>query len=206
MTLNDTQEAKGFYKLSWLQRIGFGSGDLAQNLIFQVICTYLLFFYTDIYGLTPSAVAVMFLVGNVANVIWDPIVGTLIDKSNPRYGKYRSYLLYVGIPLSGFAILCFFTDECLRRCKIINKYQLIVGTDQLPKNLVFIIRIPVHQRHYFCIEHPACNLTWHSLFSVRTPAERILFFFFAGQNSKFPLLRIDQDLHKFRFRKFSKAG
>ena len=108
MTSNETQEAKGFYKLSWLQRIGFGSGDLAQNLIFQVICTYLLFFYTDIYGLTPSAVAVMFLVGNVANVIWDPIVGTLIDKSNPRYGKYRSYLLYVGIPLSGFAILCFY--------------------------------------------------------------------------------------------------
>ena len=101
-------ETKGFYKLSWLQRIGFGSGDLAQNLIFQVICTYLLFFYTDIYGLTPSAVAVMFLVGNVANVIWDPIVGALIDKSNPRYGKYRSYLLYVGIPLSGFAILCFY--------------------------------------------------------------------------------------------------
>ena len=76
-----TQESKGFYKLSWLQRIGFGSGDLAQNLIFQVICTYLLFFYTDIYGLTPSAVAVMFLVGNVANVIWDPIVGALIDKT-----------------------------------------------------------------------------------------------------------------------------
>jgi GPH family glycoside/pentoside/hexuronide:cation symporter len=108
MTPNENQGAKGFYKLSWLQRIGFGSGDLAQNLIFQVICTYLMFFYTDIYGLTPSAVAVMFLVGNVANVIWDPIVGTLIDKSNPRYGKYRSYLLYVGIPLSGFAILCFY--------------------------------------------------------------------------------------------------
>ena len=106
--MSNEQEAKGFYKLSWLQRIGFGSGDLAQNLIFQVICTYLLFFYTDIYGLTPSAVAVMFTVGNVANVIWDPIVGTLIDKSNPRYGKYRSYLLYVGIPLSGFAILCFY--------------------------------------------------------------------------------------------------
>ena len=106
--MSTTNESKGFYKLNWVQRIGFGSGDLAQNLIFQVICTYLLFFYTDIYGLTPSAVAVMFLVGNVANVIWDPIVGALIDKSNPRYGKYRSYLLYVGIPLSGFAILCFY--------------------------------------------------------------------------------------------------
>lgn len=107
-TVNNSQEAKGFYKLSWMQRIGFGSGDLAQNLIFQVTCMYLLFFYTDIYGLNEVDVSVMFLVGNVANVIWDPIVGALIDKSNPKLGKYRSYLVYVGIPLSGFAILCFY--------------------------------------------------------------------------------------------------
>ena len=107
-TVNNAQEAKGFYKLSWMQRIGFGSGDLAQNLIFQVTCMYLLFFYTDIYGLNEVDVSVMFLVGNVANVIWDPIVGALIDKSNPKLGKYRSYLVYVGIPLSGFAILCFY--------------------------------------------------------------------------------------------------
>ena len=101
-------EAKGFYKLSWLQRIGFGSGDLAQNLIFQVVCMYLLFFYTDIYGLDPVDVSVMFTVGNIAIVIWDPIVGALIDKKNPKLGKYRAYLVYVGIPLSGFAILCFY--------------------------------------------------------------------------------------------------
>lgn len=107
-TVNNAQEAKGFYKFSWMQRIGFGSGDLAQNLIFQVTCMYLLFFYTDIYGLNEVDVSVMFLVGNVANVIWDPIVGALIDKSNPKLGKYRSYLVYVGIPLSGFAILCFY--------------------------------------------------------------------------------------------------
>ena len=104
---HSAQDAKGFYKLSWMQRIGFGSGDLAQNLIFQVTCMYLLFFYTDIYGLDAVDVSVMFTVGNIANVIWDPIVGALIDKSNPRFGKYRSYLVFVGIPLSGFAILCF---------------------------------------------------------------------------------------------------
>ncbi len=105
---NDTASSeKGFYKLSWLQRIGFGSGDLAQNLIFQTTCMYLLFFYTDIYGLDAVDVSVMFTVGNVANVIWDPIVGALIDKNNPRLGKYRTYLVFVGIPLSGFAILCF---------------------------------------------------------------------------------------------------
>ena len=106
-TENVNQEAKGFYKLSWLQRIGFGSGDLAQNLIFQVTCMYLLFFYTDVYGLDAADVTLLFTVGNVANVIWDPIVGALIDKSNPKLGKYRAYLVFVGIPLSGFAILCF---------------------------------------------------------------------------------------------------
>ena len=77
--LNDNAFAeKGFYKLSWLQRIGFGSGDLAQNLIFQTTCMYLLFFYTDIYGLDAVDVSVMFTVGNVANVIWDPIIKQLI--------------------------------------------------------------------------------------------------------------------------------
>ena len=107
LTNNNSGESKGFYKLSWLQRIGFGSGDLAQNLIFQTTCMYLLFFYTDIYGLDAVDVSVMFTVGNVANVIWDPIVGALIDKNNPKLGKYRAYLVFVGIPLSGFAILCF---------------------------------------------------------------------------------------------------
>ena len=105
--MTTTNEKKGFYKLTWLQRIGFGSGDLAQNLIFQTTCMYLLFFYTDIYGLDAVDVSLMFLVGNIANVIWDPIVGTLIDKNSPRLGKYRSYLVFVGIPLTGFAILCF---------------------------------------------------------------------------------------------------
>ena len=100
-------ESKGFYKLSWLQRIGFGSGDLAQNLIYQTICMYLLFFYTDIYGLDAGAAATMFLVVRLIDVLWDPLVGTYVDKHNPRLGKYRSYLVFAGLPLTGFSILCF---------------------------------------------------------------------------------------------------
>ena len=109
MSLNtiNNAESKGFYKLSWLQRIGFGSGDLAQNLIYQTISMYLLMFYTNVYGLDPSAAAFMFLIVRVVDVIWDPVVGTYVDKHNPRFGKYRSYLLLAGVPLTGFAVLCF---------------------------------------------------------------------------------------------------
>lgn len=98
---------KGFYKLSWIQRFGFGSGDLAQNLIYQTISMYLLFFYTNVYGLSPAAAAVMFLIVRIVDVIWDPLVGTFVDKHNPTLGKYRAYLVLGGIPLTGFALLCF---------------------------------------------------------------------------------------------------
>lgn len=104
--LNNT-EHNGYYKLSWLARIGFGSGDLAQNLIYQTISMYLLLFYTNVYGLSPTSAAFMFLIVRVVDVVWDPLVGTFVDKHNPRLGKYRSYLVLAGVPLTGFAILCF---------------------------------------------------------------------------------------------------
>ncbi|NDV60601.1 MFS transporter [Bacteroides sp. 519] len=100
-------ESKGFYKLSWLQRVGFGSGDLAQNLIYQTVAQYLLIFYTNVYGLPAATAAVMFLIVRLVDVIWDPLVGAYVDKHNPKLGKYRSYLILGGIPLTGFAILCF---------------------------------------------------------------------------------------------------
>ncbi len=97
----------GNYKLSWRQRIGYSSGDLAQNLIYQTVSIWLLFFYTNVYGLKPTVAAVMFLVVRIIDVIWDPVVGAFVDKSNPHWGKYRSWLVMGGLPLAGFAMLCF---------------------------------------------------------------------------------------------------
>ncbi|QAY67915.1 MFS transporter [Paenibacillus protaetiae] len=98
---------RGFYKLSGLQRIGFGSGDLAQNLIYNTVSTYLLFFYTNVFGINPAAAATMFLVVRIIDAIWDPVVGTIVDKHSTRFGKYRGYLVFAGLPLSVLAILIF---------------------------------------------------------------------------------------------------
>ena len=91
----------GFDRLSWTERIAFGSGDLAQNLIYQTISIWLAFFYTNVFGLDPGYASVMFLVVRIIDVIWDPIVGAYIDKHNPKLGKYRAYLVFGGIPLVG---------------------------------------------------------------------------------------------------------
>lgn len=106
-TLQTNSESKGFYKLSWIQRVGFGSGDLAQNLIYQTVSMYLLLFYTNVFGIPATAAGTMFLIVRLVDVVWDPIVGAFVDKHNPRMGKYRAYLVLGGIPLTGFAILCF---------------------------------------------------------------------------------------------------
>ena len=118
----------GFYQLNWLQRIGFGSGDLAQNLIYQTICMYLLIFYTNVYGLEPAEAAFMFLIVRVVDVLWDPLVGTYVDKHNPRLGKYRSYLVLAGVPLTGFAILCFWNGFAP---SLVYAYATYVGLSML---------------------------------------------------------------------------
>lgn len=97
----------GYYKLSWRERIGFCSGDLAQNLIYQTVSIWLLFYYNNVYGLDSAVVAVMFLVVRIIDVVWDPMVGAMVDKSHPRWGKYRSWLLLGAILLATFAVLCF---------------------------------------------------------------------------------------------------
>ncbi|WP_286753594.1 MULTISPECIES: MFS transporter [Sphingobacterium] len=106
-SMTEVKPIKGFYKLSMKQRVGFGAGDLAQNLIYQTVSMYLLIFYTNVYGISAASAGVMFLIVRIVDVLWDPIVGAFVDKRNPRMGKYRSYLVLGGIPLTGFAILCF---------------------------------------------------------------------------------------------------
>ena len=117
-------EAKGFYKLNWLQRIGFGAGDMAQNLIYQTISIWLLFYYTNVFGIQPAKAALMFLIVRLVDVLWDPVVGTIVDRGNPKWGKYRSWLVLGGIPLAGLAILCFWDGF---RGSLLYAYVTYVG-------------------------------------------------------------------------------
>jgi len=103
--MSTTNETKGFYKLSWLQRIGYGSGDLAQNLIFQTVACYLMLYLTTVLKINPAFVSGLILSVRLIDCFWSPVVGRYIDNRNPQLGKYRAYLLYGGIPLTVAACL-----------------------------------------------------------------------------------------------------
>lgn len=105
MASTNSAEAKGFYKLSWAQRIGFGSGDLAQNLIFQTVACFLMLYLTTVLKISPAFVSGLILAVRLLDCFWSPVVGKYIDNHNPKLGKYRTYLLYGGIPLTIAACL-----------------------------------------------------------------------------------------------------
>ena len=88
-------------------RIGFGAGDFAQNLVYPAASMYLLFFYTDVFGLAPTVAAGLFLFVQVVDALFTPFVGAFIDRHEPRWGKYRSHLLLAGIPLAVLSALSF---------------------------------------------------------------------------------------------------
>ena len=125
--MNNSATANADIRLPWRQKFGWATGDFAQNLIYTTISTYLLFFYTNVYGLPAADAATMFLIVRLIDAINDPIVGTFIDKHTTRFGKYRGYLLYMGIPLAAMAILCFHVPNFGQMGKLIYAYVTYVG-------------------------------------------------------------------------------
>lgn len=99
-------------KLSVKEKIGYSLGDLAANLVFQTLLTYLAYFYTDIYGLSPKhASAIMLTVGLVAAFIFNPIIGALADRTHSKWGKFRPWILFTAVPLGVVALLAFTTPN-----------------------------------------------------------------------------------------------
>tara|TARA_B100001059_G_scaffold87793_1_gene85957 strand:- start:523 stop:1965 length:1443 start_codon:yes stop_codon:yes gene_type:complete len=114
-------------KLSVLEKFGYSLGDLAANLVFQTLMTYLAYFYTDIYGLNATdATAIMYIVGTVAAFSFNPIIGALADRTNSRWGKFRPWILYTSVPLGIISVMAFSTPNFSYDGKVI--YAVITYT------------------------------------------------------------------------------
>ena len=107
-------------KLSVKEKIGYSLGDLAANLVFQTLMTYLAYFYTDIYGLSPThSSIIMLVVGLIAAFIFNPIIGAIADRTTSKWGKFRPWILWTAIPLGVIALLAFTTPNFSYQGKVI---------------------------------------------------------------------------------------
>ena len=107
-------------KISVVEKIGYSLGDLAANLVFQTLVTYLAYFYTDIYGLKPEDASIITLtVGLLAGFVFNPLIGALADRTRTKWGKFRPWILLTAIPLGAAALFAFSTPDFSYKGKMI---------------------------------------------------------------------------------------
>lgn len=74
--------------LSVKEKIGYGMGDAASHIIFDNVMLYMMFFYTDIFGIPAGFVGTMFLLARALDAISDPCMGLLADRTRSRWGNF----------------------------------------------------------------------------------------------------------------------
>lgn len=110
-------------KLSILEKIGYGSGDAAVNVVISSMFLIITYFYTDIFGLKPKDVALMFLLVRLIDAISDPLMGIITDKyKSTKLGRFRPYFLYLSVPFGISVFLTFSTPEFDYAGKLIYAY------------------------------------------------------------------------------------
>lgn len=108
--------------LSVREKIAYGLGDTASNIVFQTVMMFLAFFYTDIYGLNPAFIGFMFLAVRVIDAVTDPIMGSLADRTVSKYGKFRPYILFGAVPFGILSVLAFTTPDFSDQGKMIYAF------------------------------------------------------------------------------------
>lgn len=109
-------------KLSMTEKMAYGCGDAASNLFWKTFTMFLVFFYTDVFGLAAAAVGTMMLVTRVWDTAFDPFMGALADRTETRWGKFRPYLLWMALPFGFFGVLMFITPNFTIGGKLLYAY------------------------------------------------------------------------------------
>ena len=98
-------------KLAWSERIGYGTGGFAFNMINGIIGSFLTIYFTSTVGLNAGIIATIFAVSKVFDGISDVIVGRMVDRTKSKLGKGRSWLLRMCIPFAITTMLLFFVPQ-----------------------------------------------------------------------------------------------
>lgn len=109
-------------KLSFFEKIGYGSGDAAVNVVISSMFLIITFFYTDVFGLKPKDMAILFLLVRFIDALADPIMGLITDKFTTKWGRYRPYFLFLSVPFGLSVFLTFTTPDFDYTGKLIYAY------------------------------------------------------------------------------------
>ena len=108
--------------LSVFEKIGYGLGDTASNLYWKVFEFFLMYFYTDVFGISAKSAGTMLLVTRIWDAINDPLVGYLADRTKTAWGRFRPYLVWMCVPFAITGMLTFYTPDLSPGGKLVYAY------------------------------------------------------------------------------------
>ena len=98
--------------LKWYNKVGYGSGDIAGNVVYALLSAFVMIFLTDTVGMNAGIVGTLIAVSKLFDGISDIFFGSLIDKTKSKMGKARPWMLYgyFGCAVCLVAIFCIPAD------------------------------------------------------------------------------------------------
>jgi sugar (glycoside-pentoside-hexuronide) transporter len=113
-------------KLSVTEKFGYGLGDLASNMFWQMFAIFMAKFYTDVFLLGAATMGTMMLVTRVVDAFFDPMIGTIADRTETRWGHFRPYLIWMAIPMGATAVLAFTVPDLDGSARTIYAYVTLM--------------------------------------------------------------------------------
>jgi GPH family glycoside/pentoside/hexuronide:cation symporter len=135
-------------KLSFKEKVGYALGDGAANIAWRGVATFLFIFYTDVFGLNPAVVGILFLIARFGDGIIDILMGIVCDRTNSKYGKFRPWILWTAIPLGITLSMLFTTPNLGPTGKVIYAYAtyllffLIYTANNIPYGALMAVMSP----------------------------------------------------------------
>lgn len=122
-----------------LEKIAYGGGDLASNLILVLTSTFVTFFYTDALGLNAAIIGTIMMFSRLADGFTDIFMGYVMDRVKTKYGKARPWLLWLAVPIGIACVLVFLVPNI----GITGKYIYVTITYNLVTTFLYtMINIP----------------------------------------------------------------
>lgn len=106
-------------KLTVKEKVGYGLGDTASNFVWALMMNFILFYYTDIFGIGPAAAGTMLMFARSTDGVADFLIGAMADRTKSRWGRFRPYLVWMCFPISIAFVLTFTTPNFSLQGKLV---------------------------------------------------------------------------------------
>lgn len=173
----------------WKKRIGYGIGDLGCNLVFSTMASYLMVFYTDVFGITAAAAGTMMLVTKFIDALTDTGMGMIVDRTHTRWGQGRPYFVLGAVPFAVFTFLTFYIPDLGSSGKLIWAYvtYCLLCTAYTVVNIPLNTIVPrltsdVHERDILVSTRMVCAMIGTAI--VMTITAPMVKFFGGGNEAK----------------------